>query len=99
MKKKREQNWRLRRVDFAEAVGIFDDDEIIEAVDDRRHYSERRLQALGKTDGIFYLVIYTWRGDVRHIITAWKVGLHGKERYQKLFAQRHRRFEGTRSDT
>ena len=33
--KKREENWQARKVDFAEAVGIFDDPEIIESADDR----------------------------------------------------------------
>jgi uncharacterized DUF497 family protein len=94
--KKREENWNLRKVDFAEAVGIFDDAEIIESTDDRAAYGEERIQALGKTGGVFYLVVYTWRGKTRHIITAWKVGKHGKKRYQTLFAQRPRRDEGER---
>jgi uncharacterized DUF497 family protein len=86
--KKREENWKLRKVDFAEAVGIFDDPEIIESVDGRKKYGEERIQALGRTGGLYYLVVYTWRDTTRHIITAWKVGKHGKKRYQTLFAQR-----------
>ena len=92
--RKREENWNLRKVDFAEAIGIFDDAEVIEAVDSREDYGEERIQALGKTGGVFYLVVYTWRGETRHIITAWKVGEHGKRRYEALFEQRHRRDEG-----
>ena len=92
--KKREENWVSRRVDFAEAIGIFDDPEIVESVDDRVAYGEVRIQALGKADGIFYLVAYTWRGETRHIITAWKVGEHGKRRYEALFARRHSGDEG-----
>ncbi|MFO1067815.1 MAG: BrnA antitoxin family protein [Geminicoccaceae bacterium] len=38
--------------------------------------------------GNFFLVVYIWRGEVRHIITAWKVGLRGRQRYQALFARR-----------
>jgi uncharacterized protein len=94
--KKREENWELRKVEFAEAIGIFDDPEIIESIDDRAAYGEERIQALGKTGGVFYLVVYTWRGETRHIITAWKVTEHGKRRYETLFAQRHRRDEGER---
>jgi uncharacterized DUF497 family protein len=93
---KREENWNLRKVDFAEAIGIFDDAEVIESIDSREDYGEERIQALGKTGGAFYLVVYTWRGETRHIITAWKVGKHGKQRYEALFAQRHRRDEGER---
>ena len=94
--KKREENWQSRKVDFAEAIGIFDDPEIVESVDDRMAYGEERIQALGKTDSVFYLVAYTWRGEVRHIITAWKVGEDGKRRYEAVFAKRHRDDEGQR---
>ena len=70
--KKREENWESRKVDFAEAVGIFDDPEVIESIDSREHYGEERIQALGKMDGVFYLVVHTWRDETRHIVTAWK---------------------------
>jgi hypothetical protein len=56
-------------------------------------YGEERIQALGKTGGVFYFVVYTWRGETRHIITAWKVGEDGKRRYEALFAQRLSRDE------
>jgi uncharacterized DUF497 family protein len=91
---KREENWNLRKVDFAEAIGIFDDAAVIEAIDSRTDYGEERIQALGKTGDVFYLIVYTWRGETRHIITAWKVGEHGKRRYEAIFARRHRRDEG-----
>ena len=94
--RKREENWKVRKVDFAEAARIFDDVEIVESIDRREIYGEERIQALGRTEGNFYLVVYTWRGDIRHIITAWKVGEHGKRRYQALFAQRNRSDEETR---
>jgi len=35
---KREENWRSRKVDFAEAIQIFDDPEVIESVDRREDY-------------------------------------------------------------
>jgi uncharacterized DUF497 family protein len=92
--KKREENWESREVDFAEAIGIFDDPEVIESIDSREGYREERIQALGKTGGVFYLVAYTWRDETRHIITAWKVGEHGKRRYETLFALRNRIDEG-----
>jgi hypothetical protein len=31
--------------------------------------------------------VYTWRGENRRIISAWKVGDHGKRRYQALLAR------------
>ena len=85
---KREQNWALRNVEFAKVVGIFDDPEIIELPDRGEDYGEERIRALGQTGGAFSLVAYTWRGETRHIITAWKVGEHGKKRYKGVFARR-----------
>lgn len=92
--RKRAENWRSRKVDFAEAIGIFEDPEVIESIDTREDYGEERIQALGQTGGVFYLVAYTWRGRTRHIITAWKVAEDGKRRYKALFARRDRRNEG-----
>jgi uncharacterized protein len=83
-------------VDFAEAIGIFDDPEVIESIDTREDYGEKRIRALGKTGGVHYLVAYTWRDETRHIITAWKVGEHGKRRYKALFARRHSSDESKR---
>jgi uncharacterized DUF497 family protein len=94
--KKRQENWKLRKVDFAEAIGIFDDPEILESPDDREDYGEKRIQAIGKTGGVFYFVVYTWRRETRHIITAWKVGQDGKRRYEALFARRPGPDEGKR---
>jgi uncharacterized protein len=65
--KKRAENWKSRKVDFAEAIGIFDDPEVIEAIDSRQDYGEERIQALGKIGSVFYLVVYTWaRRDSPH---------------------------------
>ena len=88
---KRRDNIERRKVDFLEAVAIFNDPEIIKSVDRREEYGEERLQALGRTGDAYYLVAYTWRGAARHIITAWKVGEHGRRRYEALFARRGQR--------
>src|SRR5215213_4108061 len=93
---KRRENWDKRKVDLLEAALIFGDPEVIEAVDARADYGEERLRALGQVDGTYYLVAYTWRGDVRHLITAWKVGEHGRRRYQAIFARRDQAHAGQR---
>jgi uncharacterized protein len=85
---KRRENWERRKVDLLEAALIFDDPEVVESVDTRNDYGEQRIQALGQVDGIYYLVAYTWRDGARHLITAWKVGEHGRRRYQAIFARR-----------
>jgi uncharacterized DUF497 family protein len=72
---KRQENWDLRKVDLLEGAAlIFEDPEVIESIDPRNDDGEERIQALGQVDGAFYLVVYTWRGQTRHLITAWKVG-------------------------
>ena len=43
-----------------------------EAIDRRRDYGEERIRAIGEIDGRVYVVIYTDRGGVRWIISAWK---------------------------
>lgn len=86
---KRRENWELRKVDLLEAALIFEDPEVIESVDPRNDYGEERIQALGQVDGTFYVVVYTWCGDARHLITAWKVGENGRRRYEAAFARRN----------
>ena len=85
---KRRENWRRRKVDLLEAALIFEDPEVVESVDDRGDYGEQRIRALGQVAGTFYLVAYTWRSGTRHLITAWKVGEHGRRRYQAILARR-----------
>ena len=84
---KRRDNLRRRAVDFAVAAQIFDGPVLI-AEDTRRDYVEKRFRALRQFEGQFYVVAYTLRDEVCHIITAWKVGNAGEKRYQALFARR-----------
>ena len=84
---KRRQNIWDHGVDFRDAALIFENP-VVEAEDDRSVYGEIRVPALGHVDGEYYLVIYTWRGRNRRIISAWKVGDDGKKRYQALLSRR-----------
>jgi uncharacterized protein len=95
---KRQENLEVRKVDLLEAALIFEDPEVIESVDPRNDYGEQRIQALGQVNGTFYVVAYTWRGDTRHLITAWKVGENGKRRYEAIFARRDQANEGEGPD-
>lgn len=83
---KRRSNIVDHGVDFRRASLIFLNP-TIEADDLREDYGERRFRALGHVDGEFFLVAYTWRGRVRRIISAWKVGEDGKRRYQAILGQ------------
>ncbi len=58
-----------RGFDFAYAAQLFEG-EIVERIDGRRAYGEIRVQAIGRIEGLLYVVIYTMRGDVTHIISA-----------------------------
>ena len=84
---KRRSNIADHEVDFRVAVRIFRHP-VIEAPDERDDYGEVRIRALGHIDEEYYLVVYTWRGTNRRIISAWKVGEHGKRRYQTLLSER-----------
>ena len=82
---KRRENIERRGVDFGEAALIFEGD-VVESVDASRDYGEVRYRALGRVEDQYYMVAYTWRGDNRHIITAWKVGEHGRRRYEEILS-------------
>jgi uncharacterized DUF497 family protein len=80
------ENLERRKVDFEVAIGIFDGP-VISAEDTRVDYGERRFRAIGEFEGQSYVVVYTDREQVRHIVTAWKVGAAGAKRYRALFAR------------
>ena len=82
---KRLRNLRERQVDFADAALIFENP-VIEAEDGRDDYGEVRYCALGHVDDDYFMVVYTWRGEKRRIISAWKVGDDGKQRYTALLS-------------
>lgn len=84
---KRQRNIDKRGVDFRLAALIFSNP-VLESDDQRNDYGERRILALGHVGDDCYLVGYTWRGNNRRIISAWKVGRHGEKRYRALLSGR-----------
>ena len=83
---KRQRNIEIHGVDFRRASQIFAGP-VIDAQDRRDDYGETRHRALGQIDGETYLVAYTWRGNRRRIISAWKVGEDGRRRYEEILAR------------
>lgn len=81
---KSEANLRDRGFDFAYAAGIFDGP-VLEIDDARANYGERRVQAIGKTGPDILFVVYTWRGDVRRIISARLANRKERTIYGKVF--------------
>lgn len=65
-----------RGFDFAYATRLWQD-RVQEREDTRKEYGEIRIQALGRIEGLFFVVVYTWRGKRRHIISARRA--HSKE--------------------
>lgn len=63
------KNFRDRGFGFEAAVRIFAGP-VVEAEDTRESYGERRIKAIGEHDGMIFVVVYTWRGRVRRIISA-----------------------------
>ncbi len=82
---KRRKNLEDHGVDFQDAALIFLNP-VIEAEDTRSDYGEPRFRALGHVDDDYFMVAYTWRGQVRRIISAWKVDENGKRRYQAILS-------------
>lgn len=64
-------NFFRRGFGFDFAARIFEGS-VIERVDDRRDYGEERIVALGCVDGEWLVAVYTWRGEVRRIVSARK---------------------------
>ncbi len=74
-------------VDFARAVQIFRESYV--EGKDPRFEKEVRYLAVGTARGQDYVVAFTWRGESRRVISAWRVGEKGKKRYEALLLGRH----------
>ncbi len=70
---KRQANLRKHGIDFTRAARIFRGP-VFEAVDRRVAYGEERIRAIGAWQGEVLVVVYTWRGAARRLISAWKAG-------------------------
>jgi len=65
---KRDWTLRERGLDFEDAVHVFRG-RTLTLEDDRFDYGEVRYQTYGHLDGRLVFLVWTWRGDVRHIIS------------------------------
>jgi uncharacterized DUF497 family protein len=82
---KRLSNIKDHGVDFIDAALIFKGPILVKE-DRRDDYGEQRFRALGRVDNDYFVVAFTMRGSACRIISAWKVGENGKDRYQKALA-------------
>ena len=82
---KSEANFQVRGFEFAYASLVFDGP-ILELDDERTDYGERRIQAIGQIDDNILFVVYTWRDEVRRIISARLANRKEREIYEKIFS-------------
>jgi len=79
---KRQLNLRRHRIDFVDAVEVFQV-ETVTVIDDRHEYGEMRFFTLGLVNGIVVAVSHTETGDVIRIISARKAQKDEEIRYFK----------------
>ena len=79
-KVKRQANVEKHGLDFVDAAKVFDDEDRIFWIDERKNYSETRFQTIGKIFevNLIVLVVWTYRGQKRRLISARAA--HSKER-------------------
>ena len=65
---KRAMTLQLRSLDFADAPQLFAGP-VIDFVDTRINYGELRIQTIGYLAGRMVMIVWTPRGDARHIIS------------------------------
>jgi uncharacterized protein len=84
---KSERNLRERGFDFEYVAHVFNG-ETEEFVDGREDYGEVRVIAFGVIEGKTYAVVYTQRGEVRWIISAFRCKAKELRRWKKRAAAR-----------
>jgi uncharacterized protein len=77
---KRERTLAERGLNFEDARQVFAAI-TIDAVDDRRNYGERRWQTYGQLCGRLVMIVWTERGDTRHIISMRKCNERERAKY------------------
>ena len=78
--KKRERTLAERELDFEDAVHVFAGT-TIDVIDDRRYYGEERWITFGLLNDRLVSVVWTPRGEGRHIISMRKANDREKEKY------------------
>ncbi len=84
--KKNNKNIEKHGIDFSDAITIFDDDDRVEAVDDRNDYGEERIQVIGEAKPGVLMAVYTWRknGTSRRMISARTASKRERGIYQTM---------------
>lgn len=80
-KNKQKINLEKHGIDFMDAIEIFNDDYRIEREVERNH--EKRYETLGMINEVVCLVVFTYRGKVRRMISARKASKKERLRYEE----------------
>ena len=79
---KRDWTLRERGLDFDDAVQVFAGT-TIDFIDDRKEYGEVRWLSFGHLLGRLLVVVWTQRGDARHIISMRKANEREQEKFER----------------
>lgn len=93
---KRQEILGKRGLDLLEMALIFDNAAELELYEDPRHAGEKRVTALGCSEGVWYCVVYEDKGAVLRLITGWRLNEKSKRKHQARLARRIARNEGER---
>ncbi len=83
---KRETTLNDRGIDFADAAWVFSGT-TLDYQDDRKNYGETRIITVGHFQGRMMVVVWTPRGDARHIISMRKANEREIKKYTKRLEQ------------
>jgi uncharacterized DUF497 family protein len=83
---KREATLRDRGLDFVDADKVFAG-RVYTKEDHRLAYGELRLQTIGFLDNRMVMVVWTPRGDARHVISMRKCNDREQKAYQQQFGE------------
>ena len=70
-----------RSLSLRSMAAVFHDEKRIEFVDTRMDYGEERRVTTGQVRGELFTVVYTMRGEVTWLITAWPSSRKERARY------------------
>ncbi|HEV2335948.1 MAG TPA: BrnT family toxin [Stellaceae bacterium] len=90
--KKELLNIHDHHLDFTTASRIWDGN-VYERLDDRRDYGESRIVAIGEIAGRASVVVFTWRGEIRRMISARKANAREKRRFEAEIQKRRNEAE------
>jgi uncharacterized DUF497 family protein len=80
---KRVTNLSKHGVDFARAIAVFWDSQVVDEDSTRPEHGEIRRKAIGRVGNHMLCVIYTDRDGVRRIISARRAKRNERERYRQ----------------